>query len=129
MGFGRHQPGRRPDGRLNRPDVAAPGNPSWTASGLSATLPPGTLPQGPSALWIVRPYPGKGWWYSSVSTSLAGLALRRQFVNGDFELTFQPSSCDLNLTDNQLTSSVVFAHSSVTGRETTVRQTVTVELP
>jgi hypothetical protein len=55
--------------QLDRPDVAAAlGNPYWSSSGFSATLPPGEWGSG-GTLYVYVHTPSKGWWYESVSTT------------------------------------------------------------
>jgi hypothetical protein len=52
---------------LNRPDIASKlGNPYWAASGWSAVLDTGGLPNGQVTLSAYVHTPGKGWWYTQV---------------------------------------------------------------
>jgi hypothetical protein len=51
--------------QLDRPDVAAAlGNPYWSASGFSVTLPANTL--GSTSVYVYAHTPAKGWWYQQV---------------------------------------------------------------
>jgi hypothetical protein len=52
-----------------------------------------------------------------------------QFARAGFSVTFQPTSWIPTLMDNQFTSIVVYAHSSVSGRETQVQRQIMIELP
>lgn len=52
-----------------------------------------------------------------------------QFANAGWHVVFQPTSWVPGLMDNQFTSITVYAHSSVTGRESQVTRQVTIELP
>jgi hypothetical protein len=52
-----------------------------------------------------------------------------QFANAGFSVTFQPTSWIPSLMDNQFTSIVVYAHSSVSGREAEVQRQIMIELP
>jgi hypothetical protein len=52
-----------------------------------------------------------------------------QFANAGFSVTFQPTSWVPSLADNQFTSITVYAHSSVSGRETEVQRQIMIELP
>ena len=190
--------------QLNRPDVAAAlGNPFFAGSGFSATVPPGSLPQGPAFWYLYVHTPSKGWWYTQPEfvvgqpgffadprleleqpTMLAvlhgaqpftvrgyaidrnatpdqgigvdrvevyfngdrehGLLIGRvtpdqpntlaaanggQFAKAGFSVTFQPTSWIPSLMDNQFTSIVVYAHSSVSGREAQVQRQILIELP
>jgi hypothetical protein len=56
-------------------------------------------------------------------------AIGGQFANAGFAATFQPTSWLPSLMDNQFSSIVVYAHSSVSGRETQVQRQVSIELP
>lgn len=55
----------------NRPDVAAAlGNPFWAASGFSAVIPSGALPDGNQSLSVYAHTGGKGWWYKQVNVTV-----------------------------------------------------------
>jgi hypothetical protein len=190
--------------QLNRPDVAsAMGNPFFAASGFSATVPAGSLPQGPAFWYVYAHTPSKGWWstpaefvvglpgyfgdprleleqptvlavlHGAQPFTVRGYAIDRnatpdqgigvdrvevyfngdrghglligrvtpdqpnslaaanggQFANAGFSVTFQPTSWIPSLMDNQFTSIVVYAHSSVSGREAEVQRQIMIELP
>jgi hypothetical protein len=52
-----------------------------------------------------------------------------QFANAGFSVIFQPTSAVPTLADNQFTSITIYAHSSVSGRETQVQRQIMIELP
>ena len=56
----------------NRPDVgAAIGNPYFSASGFSASVPGSALPAGSQTLNVYVHTGGKGWWFRSVSINVS----------------------------------------------------------
>jgi hypothetical protein len=52
-----------------------------------------------------------------------------QFTSGGWELTFQPASQDNTISDNQICKLTVYAHSSITGQETSATSSILIELP
>jgi hypothetical protein len=59
----------------NRPDVgAALGNPYWSASGFSASVPGSSVPGGSQTLNVYVHTGGKGWWFKSVNVTGGGAA-------------------------------------------------------
>jgi hypothetical protein len=58
-----------------RPDVgAALGNPFWTNSGFSASVPGSSVPGGSQTLYAYVHTGGKGWWYKTVTVTGGGSA-------------------------------------------------------
>jgi hypothetical protein len=59
----------------NRPDVgAAEGNPFYSASGFSTSIPAGSLGTGNQTLSVYVHTAGKGWWYKQVTANVSGSA-------------------------------------------------------
>jgi hypothetical protein len=57
----------------SRPDVgAATGNPFYTNSGFSASVPGNSVPSGGQTLSVYLHTPGKGWWFKTVSVNGGG---------------------------------------------------------
>ncbi|MBV8718712.1 MAG: hypothetical protein JO020_33255 [Chloroflexi bacterium] len=57
----------------NRPDVgAALGNPFWSASGFSASVPGSSVPGGSQTLYVYLHTGGKGWWFKTVTVTGGG---------------------------------------------------------
>jgi hypothetical protein len=49
--------------------------------------------------------------------------------NAGFQLTFQPNSWIPTVTDNQITQLTIYAHSSMTGSETSVQSSIVITIP
>jgi hypothetical protein len=57
----------------SRPDIAgALGNPGWSTSGFSATVPGAAVPGGPQTLYVYAHTPDKGWWFKTVTVNGGG---------------------------------------------------------
>jgi hypothetical protein len=59
----------------------------------------------------------------------AAAAVDGRFVNAGWQLMFQPNSWMTNLSDNQISKLTVYAHSSVTGKETSRSTSIVVSVP
>jgi len=52
-----------------------------------------------------------------------------QFASSGWQLAFQPNSWMPNLSDNQISQVTIYAHSSVTGKESSTRTSIVISVP